>query len=276
MNRPRGPRVPIRNLLFAALALGLAGCAGARIVPAPDDAGKMAQIHELFDQERYDQVVLLVEAFLTERPGTRYVEEATYMKGRALYERGMDLEAEDEFRSLLRNFPGGEFAPDATYYLALALLSQSRNPQLDQTETQQALTQFQSFLNQYPDHELAERARGHVADIRAKLAHKAYLNGKFYLRRGYLRAARIYFQENVLGPYDDTPWAVPAMLGVAKTYEKGKDWKGCADWAQQVVDRAPDSEDADTARDLLDRAAKHGVSPQPPPLSGGAAPPGSR
>jgi len=257
------------------LILALAGCAGARPVPPPDDAGKMQQIHQEFDQERYADVVLLVDAFLSERPGTRYVEEATYMKGRALYERGMDIEAEDQFRSLLRNFPGGEFAPEATYYLALTLLSQSRQAQLDQTETRQALTQFRSFLNQYPDHELADRARTHVEEIRNKLAKKEYLNAKFYLHRGYQKAARIYFKEKVLASYDDTPWAVPAMLGLAKSYEETGTWKEAADWAQRVLDRAPASDEAGEAREILKKAAAQGVTPESPPLSGGAAPSGS-
>lgn len=273
-----GARPRPRTGWIALLTLALAGfgCASARPVPPPDDAGRMQQIHQEFDQERYADVILLVDAFLSARPGTRYVEEATFLKGRALYERGMDIEAEDQFRTLLRNFPGGEFAPKATYYLALSLLSQSRGPQLDQAETQQALTQFRSFLNQYPDNELAPRAKAHVEEIRNKLAKKAYLNAKFYLGRGYQRAARIYFKERVLDTYDDTKWAVPAMLGLAKSYAKTNTWKDAVDWAQQVIGRAPASDEAAQARQILKKAAENGVVPETPPLSGGTAPPGSR
>lgn len=258
------------RLLAAAVLVTLLGCASTPPAPpASDEAGRMAHAHELFDAGDYDRTVLLLQELIANRPGSRYVEEATFLIGRAYYEQGMDLEAEDQFRQYLRSFRGGNFEAEAQYYLGLALLSQSRSPQLDQTETRAALGEFQSFLSRFPDHELAKRAKGHIATIRAKLAEKEYLNGKLYLRRGrsFQKAARMYFLEKVLDPYSDTPWACPAMLGLGESYKKTRDWDDAARWARRYLSECPNGDDAGDARDILKAAAENGVAGEAPDSS---------
>lgn len=256
----------MRQLAAAVLLATLLGCAHTPPAPpASDEDGRMAYAHQLFAAGDYDRVVLLLQELIANRPGSRYVEEATFFIGRAYYEQGMDLEAEDQFRQYLRSFRGGNFEAEAQYYLGLALLSQSRSPMLDQTETKAALGEFQSFLSRFPDHELAERAKGHIATIRAKLAEKEYLNGKLYLKRGkgYQKAARFYFLERVLDPYGDTPWACPAILGLGESCRKTGDWEDAARWAQRYLDTCPDGENAGDARDILNAAAENGISGEP-------------
>jgi outer membrane protein assembly factor BamD len=263
----------VRPLAAAAVLVALLGCAHTPPPPpASDEAGRMGYAHQLFDEGDYAKAVLVLQELISNRPGSRYVEEATYLIGRAYYEQGMDVEAEDQFRQYLRSFRGGNFEPEAQYYLGLALLSQSRSPMLDQTETKAALGEFQSFLARFPDHELAERAKGHIATIRAKLAEKEYLNGKLYLKRGYQKAARFYFLEKVLDPYSDTPWACPAMLALGQSYEKTLDWSEAANWAQHYLATCPAGDDVAEARDILKQASEMGASGEAPDTSAAAEP----
>lgn len=257
---------------FAALLLSvLLGCASSPPPPPADEEGKIAYARQLFEAGEYEKEILVLKELIANRPGSRYVEESTFLIGRAYYEQGMDLEAEDQFRQYLRSFRGGAFEPEAQYYLALALLSQSRQPLLDQTETRAALGEFQSFLSRFPDHELAERAKGHVATIRAKLAEKEYLNGKLYLKRGFQKAARFYFLEKVLDPYGDTPWACPAMLGLSESYAETKDWADAARWAREALSECPDGVNGEAARGILKEASDAGVDPEASEDSGPTA-----
>jgi outer membrane protein assembly factor BamD len=248
---------PFHVLVFLGV-LVLAGCAGTQKTPPTDDVGRIEQARTLFEAERYKDVILELQAFLAARPGSRFVEEANYLIGRAYYERGLDFDAEDQFHKVLREFPGGEFAAECTYYLGLALLSQSRSPHHDQTETEAALRQFRTFTVQYPDHEWVERAKGHVLTIRNKLAHKIYLSAEVYRQRGYRYPERLYYQK-ITDQFPNTEWVAPAMLGLAKNYKKSKAWKDVAEWAGKLIEAHPAYEKIGEARDLLKEAEKHTV-----------------
>ena len=213
-----------------------------------------------YEEEDYNHLVLALRQFLPGHAGTRHTEEATLLLGKSLYQQDLYVEAEEQFRGLLRDFPGGEFAPDAMYHLGLALLAQSRPAPLDQKETREALAQFQSFVSRYPDHSLFASAEKHILAIRTKLAEKEYLNGKLYLRRSIHRSAGFYFKEKVLKEFGDTKFAVLALLGLAESYNKTHEWQKLADTCQELLARFPESHEAYRAKDLLEKARKEGAA----------------
>ncbi len=241
-------------------ALFAAGCASVPKIPA-GETPRIEVARTEVQNEDYPQALLVLKQLLADRPGSRYADEAIFLAGRCYYEEGDYLEAEDRFRRVLREYPDSPFACDASYHLGLALLSQARPAQLDQTETESALVQFRSFLSRCRDSELADRARGHIFDIRTRLAEKAYRNGALYRKLGDQRAARYYFEQRVLAEYADTPWGPRAMIGMAESYKKSKDWAGVATWARKYLDRYPAGDDVGSAQDLLADARDHGGTP---------------
>ncbi len=261
-----GPAVRGRrstNLLAFALvvaALSAAGCASVPKIPA-GETSRIEEARNAVQNEDYPQALLVLKQLLADRPGSRYADEAIFLAARCYYEEGEYLEAEDRFRRVIREYPDSPFACDASYHLGLALLSQARPAQLDQTETESALVQFRSFLSRCRDNELADRARGHIFDIRTRLAEKAYRNGALYRKLGDQRAARFYFEQKVLAEYADTPWGPRAVLGMAESYKKSKDWAGVATWARKYLDQYPAGDDVGSAEDLLADARDHGGAP---------------
>jgi outer membrane protein assembly factor BamD len=254
----------IRNhrgwLIPAALALGLcAGCAGHRPPPPRDDTTYMDWARKAYQERDYNDLVLSLKEYLPRHAGTRYTEEATLLLGKALYEQDLYVEAEEQFKGLLHDFPGGEFAPEATYHLGLAYLAQSRPPQLDQKETYDALAQFRSFVSRYPDHKLVPSAEKHILAIRTKLATKEYLAGKLYRKLNRHRAARTYFN-TVITDYSDTKIAPLAMIGLAESYNTTHEWQKLADICKTLLDRYPKSNEAYRAKDLLNKAQKNGAT----------------
>ncbi len=274
--RAAGRRALRSGLWVAVLAL-LAGCASMPKVPPGTEADRMQAAREALEQGNTAETLVIVRQLLADRPGSRFADEAIYLAGRAMYEDGDFLEAEDRFRRVLREYPESPFAADASYYLALALLSQSRPAALDQTETLAALTQFRSYLSRNPNGEHAERARGHIEDIRDKLAEKAYKNGALYDKLGDERAARFYYQDRVLAEYRDTGWAQKAMLKLARSYQETRDWAEAADWAQKLLDNGPDRDQEREAREVLETARRHGAAPgaETPAKAGAEQPAGS-
>ncbi len=246
----------LRVFAVVMLAATLAGCASAPPPRGGDETARFESIRARFEKGDYAQVILELQEFLGDHPGSRYADEGIFLLGRAYYEDGNFPEAEDRFRRILTDYPESPFAADASYHLGLALLSQSRSPQLDQTETISALTQFRSFIVRYPKSPLVERAQGHIADIRTKLAEKEYLTGELYYRLGAQPAARLYLKDKVLVDYADTPVAAKAMLKLAESYRKTGDWTEVAEWAARLEREHPESPEAASA----DRAARRGTA----------------
>jgi len=251
----RGWLIPAALFLIVA-----AGCAGHHPPPPSDEALYMDWARKAYQERDFNDLVLSLREFLPRHAGSRYTEEATLLLGKALYEQDLYVEAEEQFKNLLHDFPGGEFAPEATYQLGLAYLAQSRPPQLDQRETYDALAQFRSFVSRYPDHSLVPSAEKHIFAIRTKLANKEYLNGKLYSKRGDYRAARFYFKDKVLMEYGDTKFAPTALLGLAESYNKTHEWQKLADTCKQLIDQFPHSHEVYRAKDLLMKAQKNGAS----------------
>ncbi len=247
--------------LHAAAALILLagwGCASNPMPIATDDVGRMDRARSDFDSGRYKEVIYNLDVFLTARPGTKYVEEASFILGRALYERGLDFEAEDQFRKVLREFPGGVFRCPASYYLGLALLAQARSPHLDQAERLSALTQFNAFLNTCSDDSLKARAEKHLSDINDTLAEKIWLQAyDVYGRRGkHFREAERFYYQRVIDEYPESIWVSRSMLGIMRSHDEDRMWAQVACWATRIIERFPDSRAAREAQSYLDHAEK--------------------
>jgi len=246
--------------ILSVAILGIAGCATVPKIPA-GETPRIEGARAAFRQEDYTRALLILKQLLADRPGSRYADEAIFLVGRCYYEEGDYLEAEDRFRRVLREYPDSPFACDASYHLGLALLSQSRPAQLDQTETESALVQFRSYLTRCRNDSLAARAKGHILDIRTKLAEKAYRNGALYKKLGDQKAARFYFETRVLGQYADTKWGPRATIAMAQSFKKSKDWSGVATWARKYMQDYPAGDDLGSAQDLLADARDHGATP---------------
>lgn len=247
--------------LILGLALSLGACASTRRTADPDAfPGELGWATELIEEGNTAAAIYDLQEFITENPGNRNVEEATFLLGRAFYEEGDHIEAEARFREVLRRYRGGDFEAQASYQLGLALLSQSLPPDRDQAETEAARIQFLTFVAQFPDHELVPRARDHVNTCISKLAQKAYGVCELYHKRGrnYEKATR-YSAEKVVDTYSDTIWAAKAMLILAKSYRRTKQWPEVIRWSQTLIAVHGDTESAEEARALLQEAGKESV-----------------
>lgn len=255
----------MENRIYSALGLWMllavilsVGCAGSVPVLQLGETEGMDRVRTLYEQEEFARTVLGVGEFLSKHPGSKYREEAQFLRARANYEEGMYLETEEQLRRFLRDFPTGPYAEEANYYLGLALLSQARGIHQDQTEAEAAHVQFRSFLSRYPDSEFAEGAQKHIDNIRSRFAEKHFESGMVYHRqRTGFRAARFYFEERVIEVYPETTWAKLAMIKLAESYKKTGDWAEVAEWTGRYLSENPNGEDGDKANKLLAQAKEH-------------------
>lgn len=87
-----------------------------------------------------------------------------------------------EFQEFLSFYPTHARADYAQYKLGIAHFRQMRSPQRDQTETRDALREFQTFVNRYPNSALLPEVKAKLRETRDRLSTAELEVGRFYYR----------------------------------------------------------------------------------------------
>ncbi len=251
--RPVKGKTVLVVLVLAPLAVALLSCAGTKeLVPTSAEA-QFERGKRRYDSRRFLDATDEFKLLLAQYPGSRYAEPAIFFLGKSYFETKEYPLAEVEFARVVRDFPRGEHAEEATFMLGMCAFKQKRSAHYDQTQTEKAIRLFNAYLAAYPDGAFATEAEQRLEECREVLARKLYLAGELYRKLGDPRAARISFQE-VLDDYGETSWADWALVGIGQTFEKEGNWKGAIEAYQRALDRGGDGEVLDAARQALKRA----------------------
>jgi outer membrane protein assembly factor BamD len=100
----------------------------------------------------------------------------------------------NEFREFLSFYPTNPRADYAQYKLAMAHFRQMRDPQRDQTETREAVKEFENFVERYPNSSLMADGRAKLREARDRLGDSDYDVGLFYYRTRWYRGAEDRFK----------------------------------------------------------------------------------
>ena len=95
----------------------------------------------------------------------------------------------NEFREFLTFYPTNRRADYAQYKLGMAHFRQMRAAQRDQTETREAIREFETFVARYPDSELMPEVKTKYREARDRLSESDYLVGYFYFRQRWYPGA---------------------------------------------------------------------------------------
>jgi outer membrane protein assembly factor BamD len=95
----------------------------------------------------------------------------------------------NEFREFLTFYPTNRRADYAQYKLGMSHFRQMRAAQRDQTETREAIREFENFVTRYPDSELMPEVKTKYREARDRLSESDYLVGYFYFRQRWYPGA---------------------------------------------------------------------------------------
>jgi len=87
-----------------------------------------------------------------------------------------------EFQEFMSFYPTNRRADYAQYKLGMAHFRQMRSPQRDQTETRDALREFQTFVTRYPSSTLMAEVQARLRETRDRLSESELEVGRFYFR----------------------------------------------------------------------------------------------
>jgi outer membrane protein assembly factor BamD len=97
--------------------------------------------------------------------------------------------AANEFREFLTFYPTNPRSDYAQFRLGMVYFKQMRAPQRDQTETRQAVHEFQTFLERYPNSALKPEVEAKLREARDRVSTAEYQVGVFYYKQRWYPGA---------------------------------------------------------------------------------------
>lgn len=95
----------------------------------------------------------------------------------------------NEYREFLTFYPTNRRADYAQYKLGYCHFKQMLAPQRDQSETREAIKEFETFVQRYPNSELMAEAQARLRDSRDRYSDSEYNVGYFYFRARWFPGA---------------------------------------------------------------------------------------
>lgn len=99
------------------------------------------------------------------------------------------LLAVNEYREFLTFYPTSARADYAQYKLGMTYFKQMRAPQRDQTETREAVREFQVFMERYPNSALRPEVEAKLRESRDRVSTSEYQVGVFYYKQRWYPGA---------------------------------------------------------------------------------------
>lgn len=171
--------------------------------------------------------------------------------------------AAGQYREFLTVFPSHPRGDYAQFQVGESFFNQKNSPDRDQTQVAQALDEYLTFLDRYPESPLATTARERVKACRGSLARSEFVVAWFYQKsRKAYRAAIPRYQE-ILKNYPDFDRTDETLLRLGQCLSlSGRDPEAAPVLAR-LLDEYPESPFVEDARTLL--AAVEAPKPAPSP-----------
>jgi outer membrane protein assembly factor BamD len=107
---------------------------------------------------------------------------------------GSYVYAQNEYREFLAFYPTNPRADYAQMQLGMVHFSQMLNPQRDQTETKEAIREFQTFVERYPGSPLLPQVKERLREAKDRLSDWDLAVGTTYLNMRYFPGAEQRFR----------------------------------------------------------------------------------
>lgn len=145
---------------------------------------KYEMAKQYFMKGKYENACFLLNDVIAGMKGTEKGDESLFLFGMSKYY-GDDLDAAHEYLTkYYQTYPTGKYIEEACFYAGCSLYESTPNANLDQTDTYIAVTEFQNFIEAYPESKYVEKCRKMIFDMQDKLVEKQYLAAKLYYNLG--------------------------------------------------------------------------------------------
>jgi outer membrane protein assembly factor BamD len=154
---------------------------------------KMKKRFAFFRKRPLKQAIEVYGMVVDNQPFTSEAAEAQYKIGLCHFERREYVEAAFEYRRVVEDYAGSDWVDQAQHDLAITYYTMAQPADYDQTPSQLAIDQIDTFLTRLPDDPRAEDLRGKRAEMVEEIALQRLRAAQFYEKRREFDAARLYY-----------------------------------------------------------------------------------
>ena len=203
-----------------------------------------------YNRGDYEKASYLFEDLRPAYRGTDRAKIILYHYAYSKYKFGLYVIAGHFFEQYTQLYPNDELTPECAFMKAYCNFLESAPYYLDQTFTNQAIADFQLFVNKYPYHEKVEESNKLMTSLREKLAQKEFETARLYYKIQNYRAAVTSF-EVMIQEFPDSRYREEAqflwfksavLLGDVSILSKKKNrYLDALDLYERFVDKYPGS-----------------------------------
>ena len=205
----------------------------------PED--QFAYAKQIFDKKDYYKAKMQFMVIVLNNPGHQIIEKAQYYLAESYYYDKEYLLAVEEYQKLIRSLPQSPFVDDAYFKVCMSYYQLSPGYALDQEYTYKTISEFQQFIEDYPDSDFRQDAEKHMKECIEKLAKKEFKTGELYRKMGVYSSALISFDE-VLKSHYATKFADEALYWKGVCHKKLLQWDEAEEAFKDLVAKHPQSE----------------------------------
>lgn len=175
-----------RLLTMICAALLLTGCTHEynQVYKSQDTNYKYEYAKEAFANGKYTQAATLLEELILVMKGTDNAEESLFMLGMSHFNNKDYESAAQSFKTYYKTYPKGIYAEKASFYIGESLYQSTPEPRLDQTETVNAISAFQDYLDVFHEAKLKDEAQARLLQLQDKLVKKELYSAQLYYNLG--------------------------------------------------------------------------------------------
>lgn len=171
--------------VLCTLLLGLLSCSGYNNVLMTNDYEyKYEAAKEYYAKGEYNRAATLLQDVLAVLKGTEQGEESLYLCGLCNMQAHAYDAANAIFKKYYQTYPRGIYTEEARFNSGYCLYKSTPEPRLDQSATFEAVTEFQNFIETYPNSRLRQQATDMIFKLQDILVEKEYLSAKLYYDLG--------------------------------------------------------------------------------------------
>lgn len=227
------------------------GCAGPKNLQNLPFDQRLEYAKKLFDNGKYLDAKTQFQILVLNNPGSAVVDMSQFYLAESYFHLDEYITAAAEYEKLINLYPRSEYVDDALFKIGMSYFKLSPKPELDQKYTFRAVDEFQRFLEEFPQSDLAPQAAKMLKACREKLAEKEYKTGTLYRKLEYYPAALISFNE-ILSTFYDTKFAEDAYYWKAYCQYRTGGLPEARDTLQAMLAKYPKTRYRQKARDLVE------------------------
>jgi len=158
-----------------------------------------------------------------------------------------------EFRQFLTLFPSHALSDYAQFEIAECFFKQKNSPDRDQSQTRDALVEYEKVIEQHPSSQYAVKAQARIKECRYSLARSEHLVGAFYQRSRQAYRSAVLRYESLITQYPEYPQMDEILFRLSECLLATGRNSEAPPYLQRLVAEYPQSRYAEDARKILTR-----------------------